>query len=139
MNQTAIFLPVLALMGWTFLVLLLIPYRRFKAAFAGQVGAKDFLCGESDKVPQYVLLPNRAFMNLFEMPVLFYLLAMTIFITRNVDAAFVALAWFYVGLRVLHSLIFLTYNHVVHRFLSFAISNLLVLAIWVRLIILFTK
>jgi hypothetical protein len=38
------------------------------------------------------------------------------------------MAWLYVALRLIHSLIYFTYNHVVHRFAVFAISNLVVLA-----------
>ncbi len=138
-NQSTIFWPVLALMGWTFLILLLIPYQRFKGAFAGQVTAQDFHCGESDSVPSSIKLPNRIFMNLLEMPVLFYVLSLILFITHNVDSLFINLAWAYFAFRVLHSLVYLTYNHVVHRFLSFAISNLIVVAIWARLIFIFSR
>jgi hypothetical protein len=133
LDQNAIFLPVLALMGWTFLVLLMIPFRRFKAAFAKEVCADDFRCGESDNVPLAVRLPNRMFMNLLEMPTLFYALAVILFLTHNVDALCVALAWGYVGLRVLHSVITLTYNHIFHRFLAFAFSNVIVLGLWLKL------
>ena len=109
-NQSTIFWPVLALMGWTFLILLLIPYQRFKGAFAGQVTAEDFHCGESDNVPSSIKLPNRIFMNLLEMPVLFYVLSLILFITHNVDSLFINLARAYFAFRVLHSLVYLTYN-----------------------------
>lgn len=39
-------------------------------------------------------------------------------------------AWVYVGLRVLHSLIHLTYNHVIQRMLVFAASNVVLVALW---------
>ncbi|MCE1182779.1 MAG: MAPEG family protein [Rhodocyclales bacterium] len=137
MAQDSIFLPVLALVGWTLLVLLLIPYRRFRALFAGRVTAEDFRCGESDAVPADVRQPNRMFMNLLEMPVLFYLLALILYITGNVDAFAVVLGWIYFALRVAHSLISLTYNHVFQRFLVFAFSNIVVLILWLRTIPLF--
>lgn len=133
MNQTAVFFPLLSLMGWTFLVLLMIPYRRFKAAFAGGVTADDFRCGESDAVPAAVRLPNRVFMNLLEMPLLYYVLLTIFYVTQNVDQVCLYLAWGYVALRIVHSLITLTYNHVFHRFLAFAVSNLFVLGLWLRL------
>ena len=72
MNQHAILWPVLALILWTFLVLLLVPVRRFRAAFAGRVAVSDFCQGESARVPSDVSLPNRVFMNLTEVPPLFY-------------------------------------------------------------------
>lgn len=139
MNPSAIFLPLFALMGWTFLVLLLIPYRRFKAVFAGQVTAGDFRLGESNRVPDEVKMPNRMFMNLLEMPVLFYVLTIIIYVTGNVDPNCIVLSWSYVGLRVLHSLIALTYNHVFHRFLAFALSNVVILILWLKLSSAFLK
>lgn len=47
MKQTGILIPAMMLNGSTLLVLLLIPYQRFKAYFAGRVGMLDFKCGES--------------------------------------------------------------------------------------------
>ena len=110
MTDTAILFPALSLVGWTLLVLLLVPYRRFKAAFAGQVTARDFKFGESERVPPEVSIPNRNFMNLLEAPVLFYMVCLTAFVTHNADAAAVTLAWVYFGLRVAHSIVHLTYN-----------------------------
>lgn len=114
-------------------MLLLIPYQRFKAAFAGQVSAGDFICGESDSVPQAVAIPNRVFMNLLEVPVLFYVLCLVAYVTQSVTADMVLLAWVYFGLRVLHSLIYLCHNNVMHRFVAFAASNLVLVFLWLRL------
>jgi len=41
------------------------------------------------------------------------------------------LAWIYVGLRLLHSLIHLTRNIVVYRLLVFALSNVVLVTIWI--------
>jgi len=133
-NQTSIFLPVMALVGWTFVVLLLIPYHRFKAAFAGRVSTHDFRYGESADVPATVSVPNRVFMNLLEVPVLFYVLCIVSYITQFVTPALVLFAWIYFGLRVLHSLVYLTYNNVIHRFLAFAASNVALVIMWIRLL-----
>lgn len=129
MKQTAIFWPVLALIAWTFFVLVQVPIRRFRAAFAGRVVASDFACGESANVPVDVALPNRLFMNLVEVPALFYVVCLSCFVTANVTPVSVSLAWLYVALRIVHSIVYLTYNHVVHRFAVFATSNFVVLAL----------
>ena len=128
MNQAVIFWPVLALIVWTFLILVQVPIRRFRAAFAGRVVASDFRLGESANVPADVALPNRVFMNLVEVPALFYVVCIVCFVTANVNVLLLTLAWLYVALRIVHSIVYLTYNHVVHRFAVFAASNLLVLA-----------
>ena len=39
-------------------------------------------------------------------------------------------AWAYFGLRVVHSLIHVTYNRVVHRFLVYVASTLLLFGMW---------
>lgn len=125
MSTTAIFLPMLVLMFWTFLILVQVPIRRFLAVFAGRVQVADFRHGESARVPADVTLPNRIFMNLVEVPPLFYVLCLLYYFSGQVTPLVLTLAWVYVGLRLAHSLIYLTYNHVIHRFAVFATSNVL--------------
>lgn len=128
-----ILLPAMALVGWTLMVLLLIPYRRLRAAFAGTLTPDDFRFGESGRVPGEVSIPNRNYMNLLEVPVLFHVLCLTAFVTARVDATAVLMAWSYVGMRVLHSVIHLSYNKVIHRLLAFALSNVVLFLLWIRL------
>jgi len=81
-------------------------------------------------VPPHVSLPNRNYMNLLELPVLFYVAGVLIYVTGGATPAMLMTAWAYVGLRVLHSLIHLTYNHVIQRMLVFAASNVVLVALW---------
>lgn len=131
MEQSAIFAPVLALIIWTMLVLLLMPYRRFKALFEGRVTADDFKLGESSRVPPEVTIPNRNYMNLLEAPVLFYAACFIVYLLHGVGLSAIILAWLYFSCRVVHSLIHLTYNNVEHRVILFAASNFVLLGIWV--------
>lgn len=79
------------------------------------------------------LAASDSFSNQFEMPVLFYLVIVIALMLMLQDPILVALAWTYVILRIVHALIHLTYNTVLHRFLAFAMSGLVLLAMWVRL------
>jgi hypothetical protein len=124
--------PMVALAALTFCVLLLIPIARFRAAGRGQVTARDFRYGESANVPGEVTLPNRNMMNLLELPMLFYVACLAFYVTGTVDTRAVYLAWAYVALRALHSLIHLTYNNVFHRLIAYAASNFALIALWVR-------
>jgi hypothetical protein len=126
-----IFLPMGALALLTFFVSCLIPVQRFRAAFKGQVNAGDFRYGESSRVPGWVSLPNRNYMNLLQFPILFYVVCLMYYVTGRVSAASVDLAWAYVVLRTIHSGIHLTYNNVFHRLAAFAASNLVILGLWV--------
>jgi len=74
------------------------------------------------------------FRNLFEVPVLFYLLCVALALNGGSTPGFVAAAWGYVGLRVLHSLIHTTYNRVIHRFLAYAASTLLLFGMWIAFV-----
>jgi hypothetical protein len=130
MEPALIFQPLLALVGLTFLVLLRIPFVRIRAAQESRVVVEDFRLGESQQVPPDVAIPNRNYMNLLELPLLFYVLGVSLFVTRHVDALQLALAWSYVALRVGHSLVHLTYNNVLHRLALFALSNFVLAAMW---------
>lgn len=70
------------------------------------------------------------FRNLFEVPVLFYLLCVVLVLTGGSTPGFVAAAWLYVALRAVHSHIHATYNRVVHRFLVYVASTLLLFGMW---------
>ena len=131
MNQHAIFLPMGALVLLTFLVLILIPLRRIAAGRRGQIKADDFKFGESATVPGHVSIPNRNYMNLLELPVLFYVVCLMAHSLGLVDEALLVLAWLYVALRALHSAIHLTHNNVIHRLFAFTASNGVLGAMWV--------
>ena len=133
-DKTGILFPMAALATLTFAVLLLIPVRRFRAGFAGQIVADDFRYGESARVPPEVALPNRNMMNLLELPVLFYVACLTYFVIGHVSGLALALAWAYVGLRLAHSAIHLTYNRVRHRLVAFAASNVVLVMLWTNLL-----
>ena len=133
MNAAAILYPMLVLVFWTMLVLLMIPRRRFSAARQRVVSARDFAFGESDSVPGEVRLPNRNYMNLLELPVLFYVGCLTLFALGRVDSWGVGLAWGFVVGRILHSFVHLTYNDVIHRMRIFALSVFVLVAFWVRI------
>jgi hypothetical protein len=134
MDQQAIFVPVGVLAALTLFVVALIPFRRLQAEFRGSVKPGiDLSIGESANVPPTLSLANRNMMNLTEMPVLFYVGSLVLYVLTKVDALFLGMAWAYVALRVIHSAIHLTYNKFRHRSLIFGLSNLVLAALWVRL------
>jgi hypothetical protein len=131
MPGTSIFAPMAALIALTFLVLLLIPIKRFRAGFAGEITGEDFRFGESARVPGHVSIPNRNYMNLLELPMLFYVLCLSLFVTQTVTGLEIAIAWTYVALRAAHSVVHLTLNHIFTRLTIFALSNVVLGIAWV--------
>jgi hypothetical protein len=131
MQQDLIFLPMAALALLTFTVLGVIPQRRFRAVAQGLVGADDFALGESARVPPDVAIPNRNYMNLLELPVLFYVGGLMYYVADRLDQAALVVAWAYVALRVIHSAIHLTSNNIRQRLSVFGLSNFVLLAFWI--------
>jgi len=132
MQPEAIFEPVIVLVLLTLTVLVYTGYKRFGAGFAGRVRAGDFRYGETSNVPPDVAVANRNFMNLLEAPVLFYTFCIAAYVTHQAGAWALGLAWLYVALRIVHTFIHLTYNKILHRFLSYAAGNLVLLVMWLK-------
>lgn len=130
-TSTAIFGPVFVLAAWTIAVLLRMAFLRITKATRGELSPGDFALGESPAVPQQVALPNRNYMNLLELPLLFYVVCVMAYVTATASPVVVTLAWLYVALRIVHTLIHLLYNNVLHRLVAFAASNFVLVAIWV--------
>jgi len=131
MRNPAILYPLFALAAWTLIVLVLIPIARVRSVRQREIGPDDFKYGESAKVPGHVSVPNRNYMNLLELPMLFYVVGILLYVTGGASYVTIALAWAYVALRVVHSLIHLTYNKVLHRLTAFTLSNVALVVLWV--------
>jgi len=131
MQNLAILYPSFALVAWTFLVLLCIPFVRVRSVRRREIAPTDFKYGESSAVPPAVSIPNRNYMNLLEMPMLFYVVCLMLYVTAGGSRVAVYVAWAYVALRVVHSVIHLSYNHVLHRLAAFTLSNAALVSLWV--------
>ena len=90
----------------------------------------DFGLGESERVPAWVRLSSRNLANLLELPVLFYLVCLALFLTDRASPLQLELAWTYVGLRALH--IYVTFNYVPLRLVAFAASLTVLSMMWMR-------
>jgi hypothetical protein len=77
--------------------------------------------------PPAVNNPSDNFRNLFEIPVLFYALALYLFATSRVDGAYLTAAWVFVAFRVMHSIVHCTVNIVMLRFYFYLLASL---AVW---------
>jgi len=72
------------------------------------------------------------FMNLCELPVIFYALCLALFVTGEVNAVNLALAWSFAVSRIVHSFIHVTYNRVLHRFAAYVFGGVLLLLLALR-------
>jgi len=127
--QTAIFGPFFATILLTFAVWVYMYVRRIRFLTSKAVDPKDMAVpGALAAIsPPEVSNPSDNLKNLFEIPVLFYALALYLFATSQVDAAYVVAGWVFVGFRVLHSVVHCTINIVMLRFYLYLFSTL---AVW---------
>lgn len=70
--------------------------------------------------------------HLMEQPTLFYAVALTLAVMGQGDGLNLTLAWTYVGLRVVHSLVQALINKIELRFTVFAVSSLVLIGLTVR-------
>ena len=129
MPQTAIFGPFFATMFLTFLVWLYMYIRRIHFITSSGISPKDMAVPGrfAELSPPEVSNPSDNLKNLFEIPVVFYALALYLFVTGQVDASYVSAAWVFVVFRVLHSAVHSTINVVTLRFYLYLFSTL---ALW---------
>jgi hypothetical protein len=133
MAQSAIFGPFFATMLLTLLVWIYMYVRRISFLTSNDISSRDMAVpGALAQIsPAAVSNPSDNLKNLFELPVLFYALALYLFAVRQVDAAYVTAAWVFVAFRVLHSAVHCTFNLVMLRFTLYLVAAL---AVWFMLV-----
>ena len=127
MVQTAIFGPlfatiVLTLAVWTYMYMRRIPFIQ---SLDPQIVLTPAKLAELS--PPTVANPSDNLKNLFEIPVIFYTLALYLFATGQVDGVYVGAAWVFAIFRALHSAVHCTVNVILVRFALYSISTL---AVW---------
>ncbi|MGC6472278.1 MAG: MAPEG family protein [Parvibaculales bacterium] len=120
----ALLQPVIIMAAWTFLVMLWMFQRRIPAMNEAKIDVQDAMhtSDVAGKLPSHVRAVGDNYNHLHEQPTIFYAVALLIAAAGHADGLFVQLAWGFVALRVVHSLIQNTYNNVMHRFGVFILS-----------------
>ena len=73
-------------------------------------------------LPDWVERTSDNYNHLFEQPVAFYVVTLSIALMNSFDSFMVQLAWGFVLIRIIHSLVQLTINIVLVRFVLFALG-----------------
>ena len=128
--QADILGPFAAMMLLTIAVWIFMYVRRLSYMFANGIDPQRLASpeGKAACIPEAVERPANNLRNLFEVPVLFYALCLALYAMGAVDAKYVELAWAFVALRALHSLVHCTFNHVKTRFTFYLLSCLVLFA-----------
>ena len=125
--------PMLALVVWTLVIWVWMYATRIPAMQrAGLDPTKVKQKSDLDVLPMKVKQVADNYNHLHEQPVIFYALVTYCVLAGVADGINVALAWFYVASRVVHSLIQCTINFIPARFAVFTLGSIALAAITVR-------
>ena len=128
-----ILFPLSGMVAITFVTLFRLAYLRFTAASRKELDPNYYRVYQGEGEPEKIAAAARHLTNLFETPVLFYLVVVVIFAAGLSSPAFVTLAWCYVAFRAVHCWIHLGANVVIWRFRVFLLSIITLLTIWIML------
>lgn len=119
--------PVLCLVLLTMLVWLTLFLRRIPYMQKNNINPQDLDTPNKKHqiLPDKIEQPAHNLANLFEMPILFYVLCLIMMQLNIQSELLVGLAWGFVITRVMHSVIHCTYNNVMHRFSIYVVSSLM--------------
>ena len=85
--------------------------------------------------PKYALSARDHFRNMFEIPILFYLLCILLIIKNEYNQIDIYLAWGFVLFRLIHSLIRIPNRNVLYRYSAFIVSLFFLIGGWISFII----
>ena len=122
MSYSPLLAPVVVLVAWTLVMLVWLAVKR--APFVKDRSKVPPGSRGADMPPGPHNWPAHNYMHLVEQPTIFYAIVFVL-VLMNFDAPVnVYLAWGYVVLRIIHSLVQATVNIVKYRFLIFALGTL---------------
>ncbi len=129
--------PVLILISWTAVMWLWMYATRIPAMQKAKINPDDARHPGTygDRLPANVRAIADNYNHLHEQPTVFYALMMFAALTGGADGLMLKLAYGYVGVRILHSLIQVMSPKVMQRFLAFALASIVLIAMIVKEII----
>ena len=136
MEYSPILAPVVALVAWTLVVMLWMVVTRMPAMKKAGISLNGLVGGRGANldgvIPDEVQWKSHNYMHLMEQPTLFYAIALTLALMGMGTGINYWLAWGYVGLRVVHSIVQATVNIVMYRFALFFLASLCLIGLTVH-------
>jgi hypothetical protein len=132
--HSSILAPVVALVLWSFVMWAWLYATRLPAIQAGKVAMQPSMTTAdlNAMLPPQVRWKADNYNHLMEQPTLFYATALVLALAGAGEGVNLWLAWAYVALRVVHSLVQALGNVIPARFAVFMVASLVLLALAVR-------
>ena len=136
MTYSPILIPVVVLVAWSLVVMLWMAATRLPAMKRAGIDINTLVGSRGQNlegvVPDKVQWVSHNYSHLMEQPTLFYAIAITLALMGMGEGINYWLAWGYVALRIVHSLIQCTVNTVRYRFLIFLLASLCLIGLTVH-------
>jgi hypothetical protein len=133
MEHSPLIAPIVALVAWTLIIQIWMyvvrirEMRRAGISMRGRVGTKGGAL--EGVIPDQANWKAHNYNHLMEQPTIFYAIVIALILMDFDMTINVYLAWAYVAFRVLHSLVQVTVNVVLYRFLLFILASLCLLGL----------
>jgi len=125
MYEHGLITPVVALAAWSLIMLIWLYATRIPAMQRAKIKTSDIKPGaDLPSLPPWATNVADNYNHLMEQPTIFYAVALSLQLLGQTHQINITLAWVYVGLRVLHSLVQALGNIVIIRFTIFIISSI---------------
>ena len=133
MTNEMIFWPMLAQVGLTYGIYALVSRRRIAAIGAGEAKVGDFRIPLRE--PERSASAVRNLINQYELPVLFFVCCLTLYVLGAADAAAIISAWSFVLSRFMHAYVHVGSNRVRYRRPLFIGGFFALLAMWALVVL----
>jgi hypothetical protein len=136
MHASPILAPVVALVGWSLVMLIWLVIARFPAMRRSGISLKGVRGGHpgalDGRIDERAQWKAHNYIHLMEQPTLFYAICLTLAAMDFGGGLNLWIAWAYVALRVVHSIVQATVNIITIRFMLFGLSTLCLAALTVH-------
>jgi hypothetical protein len=129
-----VLLPVFVQVALTFGLLFWMAYTRRTSLSRGELKVRDIALRQP-AWPARATQASNSFDSQFQIPLLFYVLVILAWITKQADLLFVVMAWIFVLSRLAHAYIHTTSNHVPTRFNIFSLGVIVLLIMWIIFVV----
>ena len=133
--QHAMIYPLVAMSLLVLGVAVLMLAVRIRAMKEDGLDPRYFKLNRGAKPPDYMLRVEQHYQNLFETPVMFYLVVVLILILGWSDYAYLAMAWLYVATRLAHAIVHINNHKLLRRRNVFLLSTLVLYGLWGRVFV----
>jgi hypothetical protein len=125
--------PVVALAAWSMVMLIWLYATRIPAMSKAKIKPGEATKAQMESLPS--ANPANNYNHLMEQPTVFYAICFALQLLDQANDINIGLAWLYVVIRVVHSLVQATVNVIVVRFLIFMLGSIVLLMLVVHAMI----